>query len=396
MGRSGRRGKAATVTWILKDPCELLCSLAIIECAMEKQVEDLIPPAQPWNVLLQQLFLLLHRQLRATRREVTEELLSFSAFEGLDPAELGRVIRHLVAEGYLTSDGEILMPGTEAERVFGRSNWKDLYSVIAGGGEYRAMTPEGDVVGKLDARFVSSREGGEVTLGGRSWSMVKSDEGHDIVVVVPGGPAPARTFWTGSGDDGYSELICRKVREILCRKNTVLPLAGTERELLEGIIAHLPPRLTRSGLYVTGRKGTRGREVVIYTFSGNRFNRVLGDVLLKKLGSKSQVRYNDFTVRVRRAGKDGGLERVVAALDSIRNTERSRLASSLTVPPQEGWKFAAILPKPVFIAMAASDHFFLDRFIDEFGKMAVVPAGVEETQTVPGHAQDNGHGRQEK
>ncbi len=52
----------------------------------------------------------------------------------------------------------MLMPGPEAERVFGRSNWKDLYSVITGGGEYRAVTPDGEVIGMLDARFVNGRD----------------------------------------------------------------------------------------------------------------------------------------------------------------------------------------------------------------------------------------------
>ena len=60
---------------------------------------------------------------------------------------LDKIVIHLIKAGYLTTDGEMLMLGTEAERVFGRSNWKDLYSVISGGGEYRAMTPDGEVVG---------------------------------------------------------------------------------------------------------------------------------------------------------------------------------------------------------------------------------------------------------
>ena len=64
MGRSGRRGTAAYVAWILKNPCELLCSVAIIECAMDREVEDLWPPEQPWNVLLQQVFLYLHHTVQ--------------------------------------------------------------------------------------------------------------------------------------------------------------------------------------------------------------------------------------------------------------------------------------------------------------------------------------------
>ena len=77
------------------------------------------------------------------------------------------------------------MLGMQAEKEFGRSNWKDLYSVISGGEEYRAVTPDGEVIGRLDARFVNSQESGEISLGGRDWSMVKCDEGHNIVVVVP-------------------------------------------------------------------------------------------------------------------------------------------------------------------------------------------------------------------
>ncbi|MCK7508037.1 MAG: hypothetical protein MZV70_30950, partial [Desulfobacterales bacterium] len=102
------------------------------------------------------------------------------------PGDAGSVLSpYLIAQGYLTPDGEMVMLGETAEREFGRSNWKDLYSVISGGGEYRAVTPDGEVVGKLDARFVNSQNDGEISLGGQGWSMVKCDEGHNLVVVVP-------------------------------------------------------------------------------------------------------------------------------------------------------------------------------------------------------------------
>ncbi len=78
-------------------------------------------------------------------------------FRDLEPKILDQIVIHLIQAGYLTTDGEMVMLGTEAEREFGRSNWKDLYSVISGGGEYRAVTPDGEVVGKLDARFVNSQ-----------------------------------------------------------------------------------------------------------------------------------------------------------------------------------------------------------------------------------------------
>lgn len=372
MGRSGRRGKAANVVWIIRTPCELLCSLAIIECAMEKMVEDLHPPAKPYNVLLQQLFLLLHRRQQVTKKDIVAELLSYPAFAAINSRDLRRVIRHLTDEGYLAADGEILMPGTEAERVFGRSNWKDLYSVITGGGEYRAVTPEGDVVGKLDARFVTSHDGGSVTLGGRSWSMVKSDEAHDLVVVVPGRGGISRTFWTGSGEEGYSPLVCATVRTICARGGSVLPLGAPEQELIDPLITRMPAELSRSGLIVTEQKGSRGTEVLIRSFGGSRFNRVLALVLTRKLGKGAQVRYDDFVVRVQRAGKSGASERVRAALENIRVMEPSRIIPALPLPPAEGWKFARVLPHDLYVDLIASDHYHAGEFAERLAGMEIM------------------------
>ena len=146
----------------------------------------------------------------------------------------------------------MLMPGPEAERVFGRSNWKDLYSVISGGGEYRAVTPDGEVVGMLDAQFVNSNDAGEVSLGGRSWTLVKCDEGHNIVVVVPGGTGSSRVFWTGGSEDGFSPLVCRTVQESPVAGNNPAP-AGSARTGAAAAGAGAVP-----GRYRTGRPVCRG------------------------------------------------------------------------------------------------------------------------------------------
>jgi ATP-dependent Lhr-like helicase len=285
MGRSGRRGKSAYVAWILRNPCELLCSLAIIECAIRKEVENLNPPKKPYNVLLQQIFLDVYHYSRVSRKKLTASLLSQPVFREMGQSILDEVITHLIAASYLTTDGEMLMLGTEAERVFGRSNWKDLYSVISGGGEYRAVTPEGEVVGKLDARFVNSRNAEEISLGGRSWSMVKCDEGHNIVVVVPsGGSVSSRIFWTSSGEGGFSPLVCRMVGNIHARGGSVLPLMEHEQEVLRTVLARIPSGTGGMAFHVVEQTGRKSDEVRIFTFSGSRFNGVLASLLQIDLG----------------------------------------------------------------------------------------------------------------
>ena len=364
MGRCGRREKYAYVAWVLQDPCELLCSLAIIECAIRKDVENLVPPRRPYNVLLQQIFLHVYNHSRISRRKLASSLLSHPVFRELGQRILDQIITHLISASYMTIDGEMLMLGTEAERVFGRSNWKELYSVISGGGEYRAVTPDGEVIGKLDARFVNSKNSEELSLGGRNWSMVKCDEGHNIVVVVPSGSASSRIFWTSAGEGGFSPLVCRIIRKIHARGGSVLPLGEHEQEVLQTVLARIPEGIGGNGLHVFERSGMKGVEVHIFTFSGSRFNRVLTSLLQDRLGGKAHVHYNDFVVKVMHAGKERVGQRVINALQEIQIMGKDEIGAILPMPSVEGWKFARALPPSLFADMVLSDHYHVEDFMD--------------------------------
>lgn len=371
MGRSGRRGQAAFMAWVLETPCELLCSCAIIECAMDREVERLRPPEKPYNVLLQQLFLSLHNHHRASRRKITAELLSHPVFGEISPEDLDRIVCHLIAEGYIAPDGEMLMPGTEAERVFGRSNWKDLYSVIRGDGEYRAMTPEGEIVGKLDARFVSNCNTDDITLGGCTWRMVKCDEGHNIVVVVPSGAPVSRTFWTGSGESGFSALICERIGQIRLRKGSLLPFGEVEQEHIRHILATIPDSVGYHGLYVMEKNRPGVREVMVYSLHGSRFNRVLALLISGCLGPKAHARSTDFVIRITGAGKTNAGARVVSVLEDIRDMSFEEMGALLPLPPRDGWKFAGLLPDALFSLCALSDFYHIGEFRERITSMEI-------------------------
>jgi ATP-dependent Lhr-like helicase len=371
MGRSGRRGKAAYVVWILKSPAELLCSIAIIECAVRNDVEDLRPLKKPYNVMLQQIFLYLHNHSRTTRRDLASFVFTAPVFRETEPPFLDRILDHLIKNGYLTTDGEMLMPGPEAERVFGRSNWKDLYSVISGGGEYRAVTPDGEVVGTLDAQCVNSRGTGEVSLGGRSWTLVKSDEGHNMVIVVPGGTGSGRVFWTGGSEVGISPLVCRTVQELRSRKMTALPLGPREEELLQVALARFPAGIGPEGLYIVEQGDEKQGTIIVVSMNGNRFNRVLAILLRHRLGGKVQVRYDDFVLTVNRAGKDAACERVNQAVREIQSMDYAALTEILPPQPAEGWKFARALPGPLFREMLISDYYHGEEFLQILGESTV-------------------------
>ncbi|OPX64220.1 MULTISPECIES: DEAD/DEAH box helicase [unclassified Methanoregula] len=371
MGRSGRRGKAAFVAWILKDNNELLWSIAIIECAMQKRVENLRPLKMPLNVLLQQLFLFLLNHPRTTRRELVSFARAVPVFREIDPRDIDRILDHLITSDYLATDGGMIMTGPGAERQFGRSNWKDLYSVISGGGEYRAVTPDGEVVGMLDAQFINSKDGGEVSLGGRSWTLVKSDEGYNIVVVVPGGTGSSRVFWTGGSEEGFSPLVCHGLQELAARKTTTLPIGRHEQELLTQALAQFPEGIGPEGLFVTEPKGSKPGTVMVFSMNGCGFNRVLAILLRHHLGKKVQVRFDDLRLIVTRAGKDGSGERVIGTIRDLQTLGNKDLEPVLPLLPADGWKFASALPEPLFRKMVISDHYHGEDFLGTLRSLTV-------------------------
>jgi len=379
MGRTGRRNRAASVAWILSDPGELLAACAVIECAQKKQTEPLHPPEKPWNVLVQQLFLLVLTGPRAGRGTIIRNLRSFPAFAMFSADEVDRLLGHLVTSGYLSNDGDLLVPDRETERAFGLAKVRELYSVIAGGSEYRAVTPEGEVVGTVDARFAHREDPGDFMLGGSNWSVVKCDEDHNLVVVVPGGAVPgnSRIFRSTGSEAALSPVICAGIQRIVARGKSTLPLGATDAETLCRAIAVFPGGVKESGLFIREERSPEGKVVSVYSFAGRRFNRVLA-YLLKGTLEKVQVRYDDCRVRVLRAGKAGAAERVAGALEGIPSLSEREASAFLPLPAPDPWKFAQMLPEEAFRAMVAADYYRTGDVLRTLARAPVTILATEE------------------
>jgi ATP-dependent Lhr-like helicase len=390
MGRSGRRKRAAFVAWVLKDPSDFLFSVAVVECAAQKRVEPLTPPRVPYNVLLQQMFIAIQKAGRCSRRQLEREVLDARPFRGISREIFDTLLSHLVSEGYFVTDGDMLMAGGRAESEFGRSNWKDIYSVIAGGGEYRAVTPDGTVVGTLDARFVASRGADDFTLGGASWRMVKCDDAHGIVVVVPGPGQKSRVFWTG-GEAGFSSLICAGVQGIVATGTSTLPLTEKDGSVLREAMASFPPGIRRGTLLVTEQKTEAGAEVLVFSFRGQKFNRVLAALLTRELSGRAQARFHDLAVIVRNAGKTG-VESTTAALERIRSYDAGKIGDALTLPPRDAWKFARALPEAMFREMVLTDYFRVTDFREAMGDLGISGGERQSDPTRVGDPQFRGTG----
>jgi hypothetical protein len=182
--------------------------------------------------------------------------------------------------------------------------------------------------------------------------------------VVPSGSVSSRIFWTGTGEGGFSPLVCRMVGKICARGGSVLPLGEHDQEILRTVLTRIPKGSGGPGLQVVEQNGTKGVEVCIFTFSGARFNRLLTSLLQNQLGGKAQLRYNDFIIKVMRAGKEGMGQRVVSALEKIRMMGKDEIGAVLPVPSAEGWKFARALPPALLSDLSLSDHYHSEEFMD--------------------------------
>lgn len=371
MGRSGRRGKSPFVACILKDSCDFLCMLAVIECARKKEVEPLIPPKVPYNVLVQQIFLELSRTKRVSWGRIKRLLLSSAIFRDVRPEILDSLEHYLLEEGFMVKDGDLLMPGPRAELLYGKSNWRDLYSLIQGGGEFRVITPEGEIVGRLDARFVASGSGG-FSLGGKIWNLIKSDDSYNLAVAVPGDDQRASVFWTG-GKTGYSPVVCRGVQRIMARGHSQLPLVEEQESILSEFLSSFP-RIKRKGISLWQEEGPRGFDVVILSCLGRDVNGILTTLLKSLLSGKRRMKYNDFSVKVQ-GMKEGGIDEVEEALQSIRGMDREEIGSLLKVPPPDLWKFGEAIPYDMRREMAFLDHFHIGEFTRIMSDQSIRRAG---------------------
>jgi ATP-dependent Lhr-like helicase len=369
MGRSGRRGKPPYVACILKDACELLCMVAVIESASRKEVEPLHPHKKPYNVLVQQVLLEIVRKRRTSWSHIRRFVRGLFAFREIKPREIDALLGVLDDFGILVGDGDMLMPGPGAESSFGRSNWKDLFSVIKGGSEFRAVTPDGEMIGTLDARFVAGKNRKSFTLGGKSWTFVKSDDSHELVVVVPGEGEKNEIFWTG-GRTGFSPVVCQAVGRILSTGGSMLPLPEPERALISGVIDALPELIPR-GICILEKPGKRNYDVTILTFRGRMFNGILASLIRSESDRRLTVSYHDFSVTIKNAGKVGVSSTIYDLLMRLQERRTDSGAKGLRTPGTETWKFASALSPEILREMAFADYYRYPEFLQDFGTVEI-------------------------
>lgn len=340
LGRTGRRaGTSRNCLFLTLDGEALTEAAALLLLWSRGWVEPVTAPPEPRHIVAQQILALCLQE-----HQVGDQLWT-QAWNGLGPfGESARpIVRHLVEQGYLDRDANMLFIGPMAEQRFGRRHFMELTAVFTGPPEFTVLVGR-DELGRIDPSLLTEEVQGDrrLLLGGRSWRVTHIDWRRRRCFVAPA-DAGGRARWLGTGWAGLSFMLARAVREVLLGgvppvKLTTRASDRLAREREEKL------HLVHPGGNVIVR--TKSGDLRWWTWAGFRVNTTLTATLGHVIDPVE--RFDDRSIRLRADLTPA--EWAVAAA-----TAKERLClPEIDEKALEGLKFSAALPKRLAEATLAA------------------------------------------
>ncbi|MET8664435.1 DEAD/DEAH box helicase [Streptomyces tendae] len=271
LGRTGRRpGSRRNCLFLATHDAGLLTAAALLLLWSRGWVEPVIAPPEPRHIAAQQVLALCLQEHRVGDRLWQEW------WGGLGPfgPSAEPVVRHLIEEGFLDRDGDLLFIGPEAEQRFGYRHFMDLTAVFIAAPEFTVLSGRTEI-GTTDPALLTEQVIGprRLLLAGRSWQVTYIDWSRRRCFVEPA-ESGGRARWGGVGlARATSYELTRAAREVLL--GATPPVGLTRRA--EGALA----RARNEGAEVVHHDGTvivrggRDTNVRWWTWAGYRANATL-------------------------------------------------------------------------------------------------------------------------
>lgn len=357
MGRTGRRADAtANTTFLCEDPEAVLQAVALIELAREGWVERVADQRRCWPVLVHQLLALTLQYGAISAERCWEQLARVPDFRAITRPEFDEAIDHMKREDFLFEAGGLLSMGQQAERVFGKRNFLELYAVFSSPVLYRVTTNGGRDLGSLEQDFVDRlvEQMSAFLLGGRAWTVDRVSH-DDRVVVVREAPAGRKPSWGGFVPQHLGHELCQKMKRILTDTERYPYVDAPGSKHIDEKREELADLLCRRG-YAVQLDGGVGRW---WTFAGGRVNHTLKYGLEVAAGWK--VVADNFQLRIE--GDGVGHESVRAAIGKLASsafwdTPEVRRAVLAKLPGYRLSKFQDCLPER--FALEVIENYLLD------------------------------------
>jgi ATP-dependent helicase Lhr and Lhr-like helicase len=294
MGRTGRReGKAANTTFFCEEVGAVVQAVALVELARQGWVESIPPQRRCWPVFVHQLLAFTLEAGGVPRGEAWRKLSRLPDLAGISREEYDAVVDHMIATEYLFEAGGQLSMGENAERVYGKKNFLELYAVFSSPLYYRVVTASGAEIGALDQGFVDGlvEEMTSFLLGGRAWLVHGIDHRQRIVTATPA-PRGKKPAWGGFAPRHLGFELCQQIKRVLLDDAPVPYLSEAAAVALAQYREEMAGWLEPSGPTLQGdQKSWRW-----WTFAGGAINQTIKYAVMELTGWK--VVADSFRVRL--------------------------------------------------------------------------------------------------
>jgi len=312
LGRTGRRsGQHANTTFFCENIETVLQSIAIVELARKGWVESVLCQTRVWSVMVHQLFALTLQFGAISAERCWAHLNRVPDFSGITHDEFEMLIQHLIRENYLFVSGGLLSLGNEAEKVFGRKNFMELYAVFSSPVFYRVKTEAGYEVGSLEQSFVDTlvSDMSSFLLGGRAWTVSHINHADRTIRVIPA-PRGKKPSWGGFAPQLLGYDLCQQIAVILL-DNEPIPYINdlaqhTLAEYREDLQSFLHP--TKPSIQNDGDR------LIWWTFAGGQINSTLRYGL--QFHHDWKITCDNFRIKIE--GNSATPGRLVALIETLR------------------------------------------------------------------------------
>ncbi|GAB7048209.1 DEAD/DEAH box helicase [Catenuloplanes indicus] len=341
LGRTGRRpGSIRNCLFLARDGDALLEAAALLLLWGRGWVEPVIAPPEPRHIAAQQILALCLQEHRAGDQTWPQWWNGLAPFDrSADP-----ILRHLIDQGYLDSDGGMLFIGPEAERRFGHRHFMTMTAVFTGAPEFTVLVGR-EELGRVDPALLTEevQDDRRLLLNGRSWRVTYIDWRRRRCFVEPAdGGGKAR--WTTGGWSGLGFELSRAMREVLLGANPPVKLTRRAIDRLAQVREDESPLVHPGGSVIL--RDNRGDDLQWWTWAGFRANATLAATLTEVVDPIQ--RFDDRHIRLRENVTPAEWRALIA------DASQRLCLPDVNKKALDGLKFSQALPERLALATLAA------------------------------------------
>jgi ATP-dependent helicase Lhr and Lhr-like helicase len=290
LGRTGRRpGTTRNALFLALTHDELLWAAGLLHLWGTGYVEPVVAPPEPRHIVAQQLLALCLQEHRIGNQ------LWVEAWNGLAPFDRSAepILRHLIDQGFIDIDGDLLFVGPQAEQRFGHRHFSGMTAVFTAPPQFTVLAGR-DEIGRTDPALLTEKIDGPrlLLLAGRSWKVTWIDWKRRRCFVEPA-ERGGKARWLVPGISGASYALTRAARDVLLGADPPVALTDRARRILAEVRDEYLPTVHPGGTVIT----RAGADVRWWTWAGYRANATLA-ATLSELTDGTQ-RFDDTGLRLR-------------------------------------------------------------------------------------------------